>query len=325
MEIRKKLRSCAEMPPVNMESVLAAARGTAQQFTVSTQGNEQKLKFVVTDTMGIVDRTIITDTETAAVRHKNWMPMVELNFMLAGTAGLAYDSQLPANTMTAGDHQLLFNPSGEETNQVMHGGTHRLFSAHLLPDYMAGLLSGYLPELTPLAEKIANREPFALQSPSKALSQDFKYFFTTFWSAPLAPGLGKLYFDAKILDLLCRQCEILIGHQPKDCQISKTDLEKVYHAQALVLERLGNPLSLSALSLHCGLNEFKLKKYFKQIFGTTVFGMLQEERLKAARYLIKEGEKNISQIAYELGYAHPQHFHRAFKKRFGLTPTELLK
>jgi AraC-like DNA-binding protein len=253
------------------------------------------------------------------------MPMVELNFMLSGTAGLAYDSQLPANTMTAGDHQLLYNPSGEETNQVIHGGTHRLFSAHLLPDYMAGLFSGYLPELTPLAEKIANREPFVLQSPSKALSRDFKYFFTTFWNAPLAPGLGKLYFDAKILDLLCRQCEILTGYQPKDCQIAKTDLEKVYHAHALVLERLGDPLSLSALSLLCGLNEFKLKKYFKQVFGTTVFGMLQEERLKAARYLIKEGQKNISQIAYELGYAHPQHFHRAFKKRFGLTPTELLK
>ena len=308
-----------------MESVLAVERGTTQQFAVSAHGNGQKIKLAVTDTMGIVDRTIITDTETAAVRQKNWMPMVELNFMLEGAAGLVYDNQLPASTMTAGDHQLLFNPSGEETNRVMHGGTHRLFSAHLLPDYMAGLFSGYLPELTPLAEKMANREPFVLQSPSKALGQDFKYFFTTFWDAPLAPGLGKLYFDAKILDLLCRQCEILTGYQSKDCRISKTDLEKVYHAHALVLERLGDPLSLSTLSLLCGLNEFKLKKYFKLVFGTTVFGMIQEERLKAARYLIREGEKNISQIAYELGYAHPQHFHRAFKKRFGLTPSELLK
>lgn len=313
------------MPLINMESVLAAPRGMGRQIDGFANGNEQKVKFVVTDNTGIVDRTIVTVAETAPVRHQNWMPMIELNFMLTGTVGIIYDDQLPATRMTTGDHQLLFNPSGEETSQVMHGGSHRLFSAHLLPDYMVGLFAGYLPELMPLAEKIAGKKPFVLRSPSKALSRDFKYFFTTFWDAPLVSGLGKLYFDAKILDLLCRQCELLIGHQPKDSQISKTDLEKVYHAQSLVLGQVEDPLSLSALSRLCGLNEFKLKKYFKQVFGTTVFGMLQEERLKAACCLIKEGEKNISQIAYKLGYAHPQHFHRAFKKRFGFTPTELVK
>ena len=44
-----------------------------------------------------------------------------------------------------------------------------------------------------------------------------------------------------------------------------------------------------------------------------------------ARRLIYEGAKNMSVIAYELGYAHPQHFQRAFKKRFGVTPGSLLK
>jgi AraC family transcriptional activator of pyochelin receptor len=52
---------------------------------------------------------------------------------------------------------------------------------------------------------------------------------------------------------------------------------------------------------------------------------LQEERLKVAKQLIYQGEKNIAGIAYELGYAHPQHFQRAFTKHFGLTPKELFK
>jgi AraC-like DNA-binding protein len=73
------------------------------------------------------------------------------------------------------------------------------------------------------------------------------------------------------------------------------------------------------------LNEFKLKKYFKQAFHTSVFQLLQEERLKMAKRLLYEGEKNVSMIAYELGYAHPQHFNRAFKKQFGIAPGELLK
>jgi AraC-like DNA-binding protein len=53
--------------------------------------------------------------------------------------------------------------------------------------------------------------------------------------------------------------------------------------------------------------------------------MLQEERLKKAKQLIFDGEKNISAIAYELGYAHSQHFHRAFRRKFGVTPGTLLK
>ena len=73
------------------------------------------------------------------------------------------------------------------------------------------------------------------------------------------------------------------------------------------------------------LNEFKLKKGFRQLFQNTVYGFVNERRLQEARRLIYEGAKNMSVIAYELGYAHPQHFQRAFKKRFGVTPGSLLK
>jgi AraC family transcriptional regulator, transcriptional activator of the genes for pyochelin and ferripyochelin receptors len=62
-----------------------------------------------------------------------------------------------------------------------------------------------------------------------------------------------------------------------------------------------------------------------QAFQTSVFAFVQSQRLEEAKRMIFEGEKNISEIAYELGYAHPQHFHRAFKKRFGITPRTLLK
>jgi len=92
-----------------------------------------------------------------------------------------------------------------------------------------------------------------------------------------------------------------------------------------MLNKLSAPPSLSELSKLCGLNEFKLKKYFKQVFKTSVFGFVNDEKLEEAKRLIYQGEKNISAVAYELGYAHTQHFQRAFKKRFGITPKALLK
>ena len=50
-----------------------------------------------------------------------------------------------------------------------------------------------------------------------------------------------------------------------------------------------------------------------------------ENRLQMARTAIYTKEKTITEIAYELGFSHSQHFHRAFKKRFGETPKSLVK
>ncbi|WP_317047898.1 helix-turn-helix domain-containing protein [Lutibacter oceani] len=44
--------------------------------------------------------------------------------------------------------------------------------------------------------------------------------------------------------------------------------------------------------------------------------------VNAAKNLIYDTEKSISEIAYELGFKYPQHFNRMFKKAIGQTPSE---
>lgn len=309
----------------NMEDILAIPRGEVKEYSTPLPDREGSLKLVITDTMGVMDGTMITKRATEPLTHFNDRPFVEMNFMLEGSISQTYDGLLKQYHYKKGYHNILFNPYAVESNQLLCSGTHRVFSAHLLPEYVIGLFEGYLPEFAPLANKIAKGEPFVLHSPANSLNNQHKYFFDTFWDFPQSLHLRKLYFDAKILDLLCRQCEVLTGCSTKEANITKADLEKVHHARELLLSRLSEPPSLAELSRLCSLNEFKLKKYFKQVFDTSVFGLLQEERLKLAKHLIYQGEKNISTIAYELGYAHPQHFQRAFKKRFGITPTGLIK
>jgi AraC family transcriptional activator of pyochelin receptor len=309
----------------SMEDILTIPRGEVKEYATPMSDRTGRLKMVITDTMGIVDGTMIAKKATVPLTHYNDKPLVEMNFMLEGNICQTYEGLLKQHHYKKGYHNILFNPYALESNQLMHTGTHRIFSAHILPEYMISLLSGYLPELMPLAEKIEKGTPFVLHSPINMLNNQLRYFFDTFWETPLLSGLHKLYFDGKILDLLCRQCEVLLGYEAKEIQIPKADLEKIHYAREIILNRLNNPPSLTELSRLCSLNEFKLKKYFKQAFNTSVFGMLHEERLQTAKHLIYQGGKNISMIAYELGYAHPQHFQRAFKKRFGITPTGLLK
>jgi len=67
------------------------------------------------------------------------------------------------------------------------------------------------------------------------------------------------------------------------------------------------------------------KRGFKEMFGVTVYGYLTEQRLETARRALLDTDKTAAEVAFELGYATPQHFHNAFKKRFGVTPNSVRK
>lgn len=86
---------------------------------------------------------------------------------------------------------------------------------------------------------------------------------------------------------------------------------------------LDSHLSLTFLCRRFGLNEFKLKKGFKQMFGSTVFGYVQEMRMKTARRLIIEEKRNVNEVADFLGYSSPNHFSAAFKRLYGFPPAKL--
>ena len=74
------------------------------------------------------------------------------------------------------------------------------------------------------------------------------------------------------------------------------------------------------LSRIAGINEFKLKRGFKEVFGQTVFGYLNDERMDLAKSDLLEKQKSITEIAFELGFSSVQHFSNAFKKKFGVSP-----
>lgn len=308
-----------------MEAFMTMPKGALREFHSPLKDRAGHMKIALTDACCIVDTSTVTDRDTAPWIHYNDTSMVEMNFILEGDILQTHEGLLDRHPFQKGYHNILFNPYTQETNQLLSIGKHHTFTVYVQPEKMMELFSGYLEGMAPFAEKLAKGDPFVLHAPVQGLSNELKHLFDSFWARSLPLTVGRLYFESKVMELLANQCHYLLEAPPQVANIGKADLEKIYHARDIILRNLMSPPSLSELSKQVCLNEFKLKKYFRQVFGRTVFGLLQEERLKKARQLIFEGEKNISAIAYELGYAHPQHFQRAFKQQFGVTPGSLLK
>jgi AraC-like DNA-binding protein len=134
--------------------------------------------------------------------------------------------------------------------------------------------------------------------------------------------LKKLFLLSKSIELLVLCAEAYNEAAAKKEAFIKSiaDREKIIAVRDLVNERVHCPPNLTEIAKTVGLNEYKLKRGFKETFNTTVFGYLAEQRLHLAQQYLRDTQKTAAEISIELGYATPQHFNNAFKKKFGITP-----
>ena len=134
----------------------------------------------------------------------------------------------------------------------------------------------------------------------------------------------RMYLEAKVWELYALQAD-QFSKAPGALKISASDLDKLHHVRDLLTQSMDNPGSLLELARQSGLNLDKLKRGFKAVFGTTVFGYLHELRMQKAYRLLIERHQSIAEIAVLVGYKNSQHFTAAFRKQFGYLPSNLRK
>jgi len=136
------------------------------------------------------------------------------------------------------------------------------------------------------------------------------------------PYIKRLLLEAGIVDLLIKL------YQPEETTsqpiFNDADKTRLLEARNIVEQNLKHPCSLIELSRKTGLNDFKLKKGFKALFGNTVFGYLAELRMTLAYKLLKDG-RTVSEVAETVGYKNAHHFTAAFKKHFDMLPSKVSK
>lgn len=139
---------------------------------------------------------------------------------------------------------------------------------------------------------------------------------------PFTGQLKLFYIQSKCLELLALQTEAY----EKELSVGKPQVikeeEAIRYAAKFLLDNRLAPPSLNELAKQAGINTFKLKKGFHQVFGCTAFEYLHQERLREAAQQLRAGIP-IKEVAYLQGYSSVQHFTRAFKKQFGITPGSL--
>jgi AraC-like DNA-binding protein len=113
--------------------------------------------------------------------------------------------------------------------------------------------------------------------------------------------MQQLYLEGKALELLTLQFAhwnaIDRSTEPslsRETPLRSDDIEQLHQAKEILIQHSVQPPSLIELARQVGINDRKLKQGFRQLFGTTVFGYLQDYRMQQAKQLLHDSDLSIA-------------------------------
>ena len=253
--------------------------------------------------------------------------VVRLHIGLRGNYSFQYRQLGATFDLIGGHHNIFYSKDFEMTvyNRTLELET---FGVQFPKDTFLTFTSNATDLLKRFADRIISGEPVLLTEEWGAVDTAIHQVVDQVIHHRYTGDLQRLFLLSKSIELLvccAESCAKTVVAGNNSVLKTTADKEKIIAARDLVNARIQEPPSLSEIAKAIGMNEYKLKRGFKETFHTTVFGYLTAQRLQLARRYLLDSQKTAAEVAFELGYATPQHFNNAFKKHFGHTPDSVRK
>ena len=91
---------------------------------------------------------------------------------------------------------------------------------------------------------------------------------------------------------------------------------------SFICRHYGGPLSLEAIAAAGHVSRSKCCQIFRKYVGQSPVEFLNAYRLKVGRNLLRDTERNVTEIATVCGFSHLSYFSRQFAAAYGRTPRE---
>ncbi len=99
--------------------------------------------------------------------------------------------------------------------------------------------------------------------------------------------------------------------------------QRVQAAIALMKSNLRRDVPLAKLAQAVGLSSSRLRHMFKAHVNVTPMQYLNHLRMQEAKKRLETTSLSVKEIRTSVGIADPSNFTRAFKRAYGVTPTQV--
>ena len=256
------------------------------------------------------------------------METVEMHFALSGQVQTTDLQTRKQYNFSHNEHNIMYAADFKGQSTWSDNLDMEVFEINILPS----LFIRYLPEhlaFEAFRTALTQQQTGMLTRQNRPINARMRMIIHEIMHCERTEPLKKMLVEARVIELLLLQLEQMIADQDTHQKASsnylkRADVDRMYAVRDIIEANLSNPYSLSTLAKQVGTNEFTLKKGFKSLFGTTVFGYLHERQMMQARdMLLEEKDKTVTEVSEQCGYQYPSHFTTAFKRRFGVLPSKL--
>jgi len=226
------------------------------------------------------------------------------------------------------EHSYIGGSGIQPSHAVYSPRSHRYIGVniHLTPALFHSFFAtpdGDLPaELQPLVQGSEWQYRF-----SPKMTEAMRLVVQQIIDCPFLGATKRLYWQGKVLELMALQLAGVLPVQEGSPSVSiKSDtIARIHQAAEILRSHLENPPNQTALAQQVGVSDRTLQKGFKTVFGVTPFVYLTQQRMNQAEQLLRQPHRTVAEVANIVGYANSAQFAAAFKRQFGITPSECLR
>ncbi|MCM3767804.1 response regulator [Neobacillus niacini] len=101
-----------------------------------------------------------------------------------------------------------------------------------------------------------------------------------------------------------------------------SDHRKMQKVKSFIEDHFTKTISLEDAAEYVDISPYYLSKLFKEQFSINFIDYVTQLRVERAKELMKNPDRSLKEICYDVGYKDPNYFSRVFKKITGFSPSE---
>lgn len=262
--------------------------------------------------------------ERVLFRFESDFETVEMHFALKGRSQATGDMFSKAVNFETYQHNIIYG-NGVCGEMEWQSNELQFCEINLSPDFFKKFLPDNSVLFNEFRDVIEKGKSGLLTDINRRITHEMYGLIDSIINCERKGVFKKIFLEAKIIELLLLQFEQLTENTPYHTTLKKADVEKIYAVREFLLHHIDSDKTLVSLAHLVGTNEFTLKKGFKELFGTTVFGFWNDVKMEHAKKLILDQNMTIGEVSDVIGYKNQRHFSDAFKRKFGFSPSKLKK
>lgn len=196
------------------------------------------------------------------------------------------------------------------------GERHRTFSLCMTPDFFDQLSGIGDAEKERLVDYLhtcsVNLHPYEIMRALESMEPS--------WATREGGGM---FCEGKVKEILAYSLSAAMDRGHRDPSDNAHEDKRIAHeAQLIIDERFADKLTLHSIASELYVGKTRLCAVFREQLGSGIAEYLRERRMSEARRLLETTKMKTAEVGHAVGYAHASSFADAFRREFGMSPSE---